>query len=129
MKKEIIYKLLSIYLKLRHKGEVVDIKKSFINSKKILILLPINKEQFEIALSYLPKIKNIFRGREIVCILPETFQNLFKEISHENSLVYQQKDITYFSLPRKKIINSLRKEKFDITICLNPDFDLFCAYT
>jgi len=128
-KKEIIYKLLSIYLKLRHKREIIDIKKSFIDSKKILILLPSSKDQFEIALPYLPKIRDIFEGRKIVYVLLEDFQSLFKKSFHGNLFFYQQKDITYFSLPCRKIIDSLRKEKFDITICLNPVFDLFSAYT
>jgi hypothetical protein len=129
IKKEIIYKLLSLYLKIRHKDEIIDIKKSFVNSKKILIFLPPNKEQFEIALSYLPRIKEIFKEREIVYILPDTFQNLFKEKFQGNPFYYQQKDITYFSLPSKKLLDFIKKEKFDISICLNPAFDIFSAYT
>ena len=127
-KNDIIYKLLSFYLKFRHKDEIIDIKKTFIDSKKILVVLPLSKEQFEIALTYLPKIKNIFVGKKIFYILPESFQSLFKERFDDSPFFFQQKDITYFSLPSKRIINSLKKEKFDISISLSPDFELFGAY-
>jgi len=128
-KKNIIYKVLSLYLKLIRKDEVIDIKNSFLASKKILIILPSSKEQFEIALSFLPKIKNVFKKRKIIYIIPASFQNLFKSHFYGNYYFYQDKDISFFQLPRKKFIKLLKKENFDITICLNPDFDLFCAYT
>ncbi len=129
LKKDIIYKILSLYMKLIRKKEIIDIKNSFIESKKILILLPPSKEQLEIALSFLPKLKKIFKGRKMIYVLPESLKEIFNSNFHGKSLLYQEKDISFFLLPRKKIIRLLKKENVDITICLNPDFDLFCAYT
>ena len=128
-KNDIVYKVLSLYLKIRRKNEVIDIKKAFVESKKILVILPTGREQFEIALAYLPKIKNIFLNREIIYILPDSYQTLFNDKFKGNPFYFHEKDITYFSLPGKKIINLVKKKKFDISICLNPEFSLFSAYT
>lgn len=96
--------------------------------KKYLSFFPV-RGHFEIALPYLNQIKKIFKGRNIVYVLPQTFDKLFSESVKGNPFYYQEKDITYFSLPSKKVINFLRKEHFDITISMNPDFDIFSAYT
>jgi len=129
LKEKSVQYLLSLYIKFRYKEEVVDMKKSFVSSKKILVLLPSARGDFEIALSYLKKIKEIFKERDIIYVLPQTFHTLFTKSFTGNPFYYQEKDITYFSLPSRKIINSLRKEHFDITTSMNPDFDLFSAYT
>ena len=129
LKEKFIRYFLSFYIKFRFKEEIVDMKKSFVNSKKILIFLPPVRGHFEIALPYLNQIKKIFKGRDIIYVLPQTFDKLFSESVKGNPFYYQEKDITCFFLPSKKVINFLLKEKFDITISMNPDFDIFSAYT
>jgi len=81
--------------------------------KKILIILPLNKNEENIARQHLPKLHDLFSG---------------SHISTLDMSSLQRNDTNWLGIPNNQYLANIKNENFDLLIDLNSNHERICTY-
>jgi len=128
LKTNIIHFVFQLYYRLFVSKDLINFHRHFLNAQKILIIMPLDIEQFEIAFSVLPQFQRIFDKTEIWYLVPEGYRDFFSRRNPGEVIGYNKSDSNFLLLPKKRLKDEITWQEFDITISLNSGFDLFTAH-
>jgi hypothetical protein len=98
---------------IKQKSDLTDFLAEVKNVKKILIILPIDKNEEGVAREYLPQIQKVF-GRA--------------KISTLDLSTLRKNDTNWLGVPNQKYLANIQGERFDLLLDLNGHHDRVCAY-
>ena len=119
------------YAKYKFRGDVDEVRPMtdfFQTAKSMLVILPVGYEEALIAGTIVRDLLKQRRNLQLTVIHNSTRETPLSELSRCKVVRLNPEDISRFSLPRKSIIKSLAREKYDVAVNLNLDFILHTAY-
>jgi hypothetical protein len=108
--------------------EVIDYGKIFANISTGLILLPDQLENFGIAINKQKEIMNFFPNTKFVYIVREKHSSLIPNELQNRVIPIHQNNLNPFGVPNRRFLKNVLKDRFDIIIDLNAEFDYVSTY-
>ena len=128
LKIKITHYYVQLYMRFFGNQDVINFHHNFLSAKKILIVMPLEIEQFEIASSILPRFQKIFENVDIRYLLSDRYTGFFSIENPDKFIEFNDKDKNMFFLPSHRLIDLISKEEYEIIISLVYKFDLFTSY-
>lgn len=134
MSQKVLENLAEFYLKLKARSKasqpVVDIFTTMVKAHQIFICLPEKLEDFGIARNYIREIRNNFNEARITFLFNYNYFNLMDRNDRENSnlILLKPENINRFGLCTQPILEKVKKNKFEVAIDLNFEFNLMSAH-
>lgn len=110
------------------KDTPLGLTKFYSESHTVLVVMPDDLKSAEYALSVVKFLGKKYRGRNRIVVAAAQPADLVSKKSRAHIVRFSEKDVNYFSLPKKSFVNRFSKQKFDLVIDLNLGFVLFAAY-
>ena len=101
---------------------------SFSNAKTAVVIIPENAEQRSVVAQTIILLQNKFQGNRLTLIVNEGHRSFSNTINRSNVTMIKNEQLNYFFLPKKKEINILLNQKFDILLDLNFSLVTYSAY-
>lgn len=98
---------------MKDKSQQTDFLDQLKKVRKILVILPIDKDEEQIARSYLPAIQDVFTKSQISSLDLSTLR---------------REDTNWLGVPNHHYLNNMQIENFNLLIDLNSRHDRLCAY-
>ncbi|HDP99531.1 MAG TPA: hypothetical protein ENN22_10175 [bacterium] len=119
---------LKISSKWQGKNRVVDFIDAFSSAKSILLLMPDNPEEFEIAHKFLKHIERDFFRARILYLIRDSYLQQLNEKQRHGTIFVAKDDINPFGLPKRKLKHKIMATHYDIVIDLNQNFHPLSTY-
>lgn len=121
----IITPLLKAKFKLFKRGETVDIIQKLADTRRVLIYMPDDIEQFGAALKSLERLRELQPNWEVTVITKVETVNLIDEKRlHLKILPYSSLDINIFGLPKQSFKENLTAVKYDLALDFKLKMDV-----
>jgi hypothetical protein len=98
---------------IKKNSQLLDFSERIKNVKKILIILPINKQEERIARSYLSKFNKLFKS---------------SQISTLDVTSLRKSDVNWLGVPNTTYLKNIQSEDIELLIDLNGSHEYVCAY-
>lgn len=116
-----------MYLSLTRKSEIVSFPEVFRASQTVLIMLPFQKEDVQVACNMLERFQIILRLKTVYICVHESLASLVPHNWEKRTITYSDKCITLLYRPRQSFLKKIKAVGIDFIINLYPDFDLFSS--
>ena len=101
---------------------------SFSAAHNALLVLPLNRQEFPATLTVIDMLKKQFHEENITVVTAQGDQEARRRLSHSRFIPLALSETTFFYLPRKEVLDSVRRKQYDLAIDLNLDLVLPSAY-
>ena len=129
LKTRVVYKVLKLWLKLKHEDRIVHVNKILDNAESVMVCFPDGFEKGVGAHKVLPYIRERFPDSKITVFVSRINLEKVRKSPHiDNFIAISEKDFKYVALPSRDLINRVRWIGFDVAIDLNPNFHLPTAH-
>ncbi|HTR80317.1 MAG TPA: hypothetical protein VMM58_01725 [Bacteroidota bacterium] len=93
-----------------------------------LVIVPENSEHRALAIPLLTSLQNKFRGNKMTIVIYDSFRDLSSSLAHCEVFPMTKSNIGFFYLPKKKAVQRLSRQRFDVVFDLNIPMVLPAAY-
>lgn len=109
---------------LRRKDDQFSLPETLQDPRSMLVTMPFDSREFEMANEALDRIDNVFPRTKISVCLNETFSTWIPRMLIQRSIIVNPSDFNMLGFPKTSLINKVKAQKSDVAIDLNPDFHL-----
>ena len=110
------------------RDKVLSFPHALASAGRVLLVLPEKPWEFTEAATVLRPLLGRFTASHITIVSFPAQDSPGRLVPRSHVLSVTADDLTLFYLPRQKIIDAIRREKFDLAVDLNLDFMLASAY-
>ena len=112
----------------REPDKVLTFTDAVKRARSALVVMPSEQMYSEMSRPLLQFIQSRFSGGNLTIIVPEEAKPVVRQLTRCDVINLRQDDIGSFALPKKEIINRIRRNTYDLVIDLNLKFSLPAAY-
>ena len=112
----------------KSRERVISFTTSFSAAHNALLILPLQHRDFPATLTVINMLKQQFHEENMTVVVTEGDKEARKRLAHSRFIPLNLSEITYFYLPRKEVLDSVRRKRYDLAIDLNLDLVLPSAY-
>ncbi len=105
-----------------------EFTKLYSNARTALVIVPEDSEHRSLAIPLLTSLQNKFRGNKLTIVIYDSFRDLSSSLAHCDVYPMTKENISFFFLPKKRAVEKLSRQKFDLAIDLNIPMVLPAAY-
>jgi hypothetical protein len=111
------------------KSETFSCAQKLKEANKVLICMPSSMDRFALAKEALPSLANVFKGKNILVLLPFLKTDGFLSTPSGYEVIHPQlDDLKSFSVPGETLIQKVKGYEFGISLDLDLDDGLFSCY-
>jgi hypothetical protein len=128
---KLFYNIGFLYTKIRffNKKDLVQNFTTFLNlNSRILIIMPFNLEEFDIAKKTMISLKNEWPDLQISMIISAQYLTYSGLVDHFKTFALSIKDVNKFFLPTKKFLKPILQHEYDIVIDFNNVMSLTASF-
>lgn len=115
--------------RLRHAQDtVISFTETITNAKRALVILPIGHPNVGPAEGVLDVLRRRFGEENITAVADHATQDVTRLVPRSTVITLLARDVSMFYLPRRNLLERVRRKQYDIAIDLNLDFLLPSAY-
>jgi ADP-heptose:LPS heptosyltransferase len=108
--------------------KIISFTRSFSAAHNALLVLPLGPTEFPATYPVIHMLKQQFHEENITVVTAEGDQEVRRLLSHSRFIPLTLSEMTFFYLPRKEVLDSVRRKPYDLAIDLNLDLVLPSAY-
>ena len=112
----------------KHIYPQTEFTKLYSEARTALVIAPENSEHRALAIPLLTSLQNKFRGNKLTIVIYDSFRALSSSLAHCDVFPMTKDNISFFYLPKKKAVQKLSRQKFDVVFDLNLPMVLHAAY-
>jgi ADP-heptose:LPS heptosyltransferase len=112
----------------KSREKVISFTTSFSAAHNALLVLPLNHLELPATLTVIDMLKKQFHEENITVVAADGDQAARRRLSHSRFIPLTLSETTFFYLPRKEVLDSVRRKQYDLAIDLNLDLVLPSAY-
>ena len=112
----------------KHRHPQTEFTKLYSNARTALVIVPEDSEHRAMAIPLLTSLQNKFRGNKLTIVIYDSFRDLSSSLAHCDVFPMTKDNIGFFYLPKKRAVQRLSRQKFDIALDLNIPMVLPAAY-
>jgi len=113
----------------RHRpDQVLEFTNALSKAKTALVVMPFDTLTTSSTVNLLRTLRTKFKDKNLTLVLGEHNTEIPLEMRHCDILHLYDHELNQIFLPRKTIINRIRRKRYDVAIDLNLDFILPTAY-
>lgn len=105
-----------------------EFTKVYSNARTALVIVPEDSEHRSLAIPVLTSLQNKFRGNKLTIVIYDSFRDLSSSLAHCEVFPMTKENISFFFLPKRRAVQKLSRQKFDIALDLNIPMVLSAAY-
>ena len=109
---------------LKLKDDPFALPDTLIDPRSILVTMPFDSREFEMANEALTLLDNHYPRTKIAVCLNETFRTWIPRMLIQRSIIVNTTDFNMFYWPKKALIRKIQSLKCDVAIDLNPDLHI-----
>ncbi len=112
----------------KHVYPQTEFTKLYSNARTALVIVPENGEHRALAIPLLTSLQNKFRGNKMTIVIYDSFRDLSSSLAQCDVFPMTKENISFFYLPKKRAVQKLSRQKFDVVFDLNIPMVLPAAY-
>lgn len=112
----------------KHAYPQTEFTNLYSNARTALVIVPENGEHRALAIPLLTSLQNKFRGNKMTIVIYDSFRDLSSSLAHCDVFPMTKENIGFFYLPKKRAVQKLSRQKFDVVFDLNIPMVLPAAY-
>ena len=112
----------------KHAYPQTEFTKLYSNARTALVIVPENGEHRALAIPLLTSLQNKFRGNKMTIVVYDSFRDLSSSLALCDVFPMTKESISFFYLPKKRAVQKLSRQKFDVVFDLNIPMVLPAAY-
>ncbi len=105
-----------------------EFTRTFTNARTALVIAPSDSAHRALAIPLLTSLQNKFRGNKLTIVTLDSFRDLSGSLAHCSVVPVRREHMSFFFLPKRRTLQQLFGQKFDIAVDLNIPFVLPAAY-
>ena len=109
---------------LRLKDDPFVLPETLTDPRAILVTMPFDSREFEMANEALTEIDDHFHRTKIIVCLNETYRTWIPKMLIQRSIVMNPSDFNMFYYPKRSLIRKIQALNCDIAVDLNPDLHI-----
>ncbi|HTX17905.1 MAG TPA: hypothetical protein VMG34_04515 [Bacteroidota bacterium] len=112
----------------KHSYPQTEFTKIYSNARTALVIVPEDTEHRALAIPLLTSLQNKFRGNKMTIVIYDSFRDLSSSLAQCDVFPMTKENIGLFFLPKRKAVQRLSRQKFDVVLDLNIPMVLPAAY-
>ena len=112
----------------KHSYQQTEFTKIYSNARTALVIVPEDNEHRVLAIPLLTSLQNKFRGNKMTVVIYDSFRDLSSSLAQCDVFPITKNNIGFFYLPKRKAVQRLIRQKFDVVFDLNIPMVLPAAY-
>ena len=112
----------------KHSYQQTEFTKIYSNARTALVIVPEDSEHRVLAIPLLTSLQNKFRGNKMTVVIYDSFRDLSSSLAQCDVFPITKNNIGFFYLPKRKAVQRLIRQKFDVVFDLNIPMVLPAAY-